>query len=145
MSSIGKQLGFVQQLTMSGRLWLLSIAMLLSGVVLIGFGVFVFGTSLKTGVLALMVCWVSSALAHVGGEYPKGDYNFAARMAIQMVVRTLPPFGFALWGVKFANPPLETSLVFYILSFYLIGLVADVQLHVQRLKAEMAEREEINS
>ena len=113
--------------------------MSLAGLVIIALGVFAFGTSLFEALLGWGVCTVAALLAHLGGEFPRGDFNFAARMAIQMVVRTVPPFLVALWGVNFAEPPLETSLVFYILSFYLIGLIVDVQLHVWRLKASMAE------
>lgn len=145
MSNFGKWTERVQRLGTVGRLCLLSAIILLSGLVLIGLGVSVFGSSIHTGVFALLVCWISAVIAHVGGEYPRGEFNFAARLAIQMVVRTLPPFAFALWGIKFAEPPLETSLVFYILSFYLIGLVVDVQLHLARLKAETIQAEQFDN
>ncbi len=141
----GKGSEFVRGLNTSGRIGLFSLILLVSGVVLIGLGVFVFGISLKTGLIGWLACWIAGVIAHIGGEYPRGDFNFAARMAIQMVVRTVPPFGVALWGVKFAEPPLETSLVFYILSFYLIGLVVDVQLHLERLKAETIQSEQIGN
>ena len=121
------------------RLLLLLAIMVVSGVVIIGLGVLVMGTPWFEALLGWGVCTVAALLAHIGGEYPRGDFNFAARMAIQMVVRTAPPFLVALWGINFAEPPLETSLVFYILSFYLIGLTVDVQLHVWRLKASLAE------
>ena len=118
-----------------GRILLLAGVLVLAGLVVIGVGAGLLSASLKTGLLAWLVCTVSAVVAHVCGEYPKGVHNFAARMAIQMMVRTAIPFLVVIWGLKFAKPPLETSLVFYILSFYLVGTLADVQLHVRRLKA----------
>ena len=126
------------------RLLILSLTLLVTGILIIGLGVLVFGAQIQTGLLGWFVCTIAALLAHVGGEYPRGDFNFAARMAIQMAVRTLPPFLIALWGINFVEPPLETSLVFYILSFYLIGLVVDVQLHVLRLKMSIAASSRIN-
>ena len=123
------------------RMLLLLAVMLLSGVLVISLGVLAFGTGLLEALLGWAVCTVAALIAHVGGEYPRGDFNFAARMAIQMMVRTLPPFLVALWGINFVQPPLETSLVFYILSFYLVGLFVDVQLHVWRLRASLSESE----
>jgi hypothetical protein len=57
-------------------------------------------------------------------------------MALQIVARTLLPFVVAVWGLYFAEPPLEKSLVLYMILFYLVGLVADVQLSLGRIKAE---------
>ena len=129
--------------TMTSRIAILLSVMVVAGLFVIGVGVGLLGASLSNALIAWSVCTVSALLSHVGGEYPRGDYNFAARMAIQMVVRTMIPFGVAIWGVKFAEPPLETSLVFYILSFYLVGTLADVHLHVRRLEAESAQAERV--
>ena len=131
--------GTTSEDTMASRVTALLGVMIVAGIVIIGVGSGLLGASLSNALIAWSVCTVSALLAHVGGEYPKGTHNFAARMAIQMVVRTVIPFGVALWGVKFAEPPLETSLVFYILSFYLVGTLVDVQLHVRRLKSESTE------
>ena len=117
------------------RLCVLCSILLLAGLVLIPVGVFLFGSSVQVALLAWLVCSLSAVFAHFGSEFPRGDMNFAARLAIQMVVRTVPPFALAIWGVKFAMPPLETSLVFYILAFYLAGLIADIQLQLGQLNA----------
>ena len=130
--------------SLSSRLMLLFVVMLVSGALIVGLGIGLFGAGLFESLLGWAVCTVAAMLAHVGGEFPRGEFNFAARMAIQMVVRTVPPFLVALWGINFAEPPLETSLVFYILSFYLIGLLVDVQLHVWRLSASIAESSRAN-
>ena len=129
--------------SMVGRMMLLAGVMFVAGLVIVGIAAGLFSASLTNGLIAWLVCTISALAAHVGGEYPKGDYNFAARMAIQMVVRTVLPFGVAIWGVKFAEPPLETSLVFYILSFYLIGTLTDVQLHVRRLRKISSQAEQM--
>ena len=130
--------------SLSSRLMLLFVVMLATGFLVVGLGVGLFGTGVLEALLGWAVCTIAAMLAHIGGEFPRGDFNFAARMAIQMVVRTVPPFLVALWGVNFAEPPLETSLVFYILSFYLIGLLVDVQLHVWRINASMLESSRAN-
>ena len=115
------------------RMVLLAGIMVAAGVVIGSLGIFGFGTSVTTFTIAWIACTASALLAHVFGEYPQGDYNFAARMALQMVVRTVPPFAVAICCIKFVEPPLETSLVFYILSFYMIGLAADIKLQLGSL------------
>ena len=122
--------------SLTSRMMVLSAVMLLAGVLVVAIGVGVFGTGVYEALLGWAVCTIAAVLAHIGGEYPRGDFNFAARLAIQMVVRTVPPFAVALWGTNFAEPPLEKSLVFYMILFYLIGLVTDVQLSLARLKTE---------
>ena len=118
------------------RLALLAIVVVFAAVVFTSIGTLLFQTDLKTPAIALVACLVSALLAHVAGEYPKGDELVMARMAMQMVVRSALPFLVAVWGIYFADPPLEKSLVFYMILFYLVGLVADVQLSLARLNAE---------
>jgi hypothetical protein len=118
------------------RLVLLAIVVVGAGVVASLVGTFLFQADIKTAVIALLACLVSALLAHVAGEFPKGDELMMARMAMQMAVRSVLPFGVAVWGIYFAEPPLEKSLVFYMILFYLAGLVTDVQLNLARLKSE---------
>ena len=114
------------------RLVLLAIVVLGSTVIASVVGVLLFSTGFKTLLVALAACLVSSLLAHVAGEYPKGDELVMARMAVQMVVRGALPFLVAVWGIYFVDPPFEKSLVFYMILFYLVGMVADVQLSLAR-------------
>ena len=118
------------------RLAVLAIIILGVGVVATMLGMALFHTDLKTAAIALIACLVSALFAHVAGEYPKGDELIAARMTLQMVVRSVLPFAVAVWGIYFSEPPLEKSLVFYMILFYLVGLVAEVQLSLARLRAE---------
>lgn len=118
------------------RLVLLAIVVFGAGVVATLLGMVVFQTGWKTAAIALFACLVSALFAHVAGEFPKGDELIAARMALQMVVRSVLPFVVAVWGIYFSEPPLEKSLVFYMILFYLIGLVAEVQLSLARLRIE---------
>jgi hypothetical protein len=97
-------------------------------------GTLLFQADLKTSAIAWVACLLSALAAHVAGEFPKGDELIMARMAMQMAVRSAPPFLVAVWGIYFVEPPLEKSLVFYMILFYLVGLVADVQLSLARLK-----------
>ena len=118
------------------RLAVLAIIILGVGVVATMLGMALFHTDLKTAAIALIACLVSALFAHVAGEYPKGDELITARMTLQMVVRSVLPFAVAVWGIYFSEPPLEKSLVFYMILFYLVGLVAEVQLSLARLRAE---------
>ena len=90
---------------------------------------------MRLAILALAVCVISSLVAHVAGEYPSGDENFAARLALSMAVRTGLPL-LAVIVVK-ASPeiPFESGFVLLVILFYCVGLVVDVSLHSARLKA----------
>lgn len=97
-------------------------------------GHFLFGSGIQVGVLAILVCSLSASLAHGLSEFPKGDEYALLRIFIGMSVRTAPPFLLALWGLYFSEPPLEKSLVLYIILLYLVGLLTDVAFNVSRLK-----------
>ena len=131
--------------SMATRLLVVAACLFLSALVVVPLGMFVFQTSLQTALLAFFVCLVAALVAHVAGEYPEGNEFIMARMAIQMAVRTVLPFVAALWAINFANPPFEKSLVFYIIVFYLIGLVVDVQLNLARIKANDPGNPELDS
>lgn len=130
---------------MATRIAVLAALMIVSGIVIIPVGVIGFQTSIQTALLALLVCLVAGVIAHVAGEHPKGDVFIMARMMIQMAVRTSIPFAFALWAINFANPPLEKSLVFYIILFYMVGLVSDLQLNLARIKANDPSNPKVDS
>lgn len=85
--------------------------------------------------VAMGVCVISSLVAHVVGEYPRGDDYFAARMALSLAARTAPPFLLVIIVKLNPSLPFGAAFVLYIVLLYLIGLVVDVQLHVSRLKS----------
>lgn len=132
----GMQTGFWKRASSRGlgpRLLLLAMVVLIVAVPVAAVGALLLGTCWKAAGVALVACLASALLAHVAGEYPRGDMLIMARMAIQMVVRTALPFLVALWGIYFVDPPFEKSLVFYMILFYMVGLVAEVQLSLNRL------------
>ena len=86
-----------------------------------------------TGLLALVVCLVSTLAAHVASEYPRGHELLMARMAMQMAIRVSIPGLVAVWGIYLKDPPLDLSLVFYIIFFYFVGMIADVQVALKKL------------
>ena len=65
------------------RLSLLSAVVLGSAVLITLVGVMMFDTSYQTAAIALVACLISALLAHVAGEYPRGDEFMMARMAVQ--------------------------------------------------------------
>ena len=87
------------------------------------------------GVLALGVCVISSLVAHVAGEYPSGDDNFAARLALSMAVRTGLPFLTVIVVKVVPSIPFESGFVLLVILFYCVGLAVDVSLQAARLKA----------
>lgn len=126
----------VSTLSLASRLAILALALTACAAVAGFVGVWMLGGSLQILLFAFLPCLVGALLAHVAGEYPKGDLYIMARMAVQIVVRTLPPFVVAVWALYFVEPPLDKSLVFYMILFYLVGLVMDVQMSLARLKSE---------
>lgn len=119
---------------MATRLLILAAVMLVVGALTISAAVHFQVVELEAAVLALIVCVISSQLAHIVGEYPSGDDYFMARLAASISVRTGIPL-FAVVFVKLSPKiPFEPAFVFFIVLFYLVGLFVDVALHVLRLK-----------
>lgn len=116
------------------RLVMLSSALLAVGVVAIALSVQLGGVSFSMALLAFVVCAVSTLLAHVAGEYPAGDDNFAARLALSMAVRTGPPFLLVILMKLNSELPLPPGFVVLIVLFYIVGLAVDVSLQSYHLK-----------
>ena len=114
------------------RLIFLTVVELLAGVVAISVCWFL-EINVFTGLLALGVCLVSTLAAHVASEYPRGHELLMARMAMQMAIRVSVPGLVAVWGIYLKDPPLDLSLVFYIIFFYFVGMIADVQVALKKL------------
>lgn len=114
------------------RLVFLTVVELLAGVVAISVCWFL-EINVFTGLLALGVCLVSTLAAHVASEYPRGHELLMARMAMQMAIRVSVPGLVAVWGIYLKDPPLDLSLVFYIIFFYFVGMIADVQVALKKL------------
>ncbi|MFT5300021.1 MAG: hypothetical protein ACI87E_000494 [Mariniblastus sp.] len=123
---------------LGSRLVVLGLIVLVVSVLIALVGTLLFQTDIRCASIAVITCLVASLLAHVAGEYPKGNELIVARMAIQMVVRSALPFVVAVWGIYFCDPPLGKSLVFYMIVFYLVGLIAEVQLSLSRLKGSVS-------
>lgn len=135
-----------QQLAMQSmfvRLLFLTVVELLAGALVIPVGWFL-ETGVNTGFLALGVCLVSTLAAHVASEYPRGHELLMARMAMQMAIRVSIPGLVAVWGIYLRDPPLDLSLVFYIICFYFVGMVADVQVALKKLGPAGAGGDEIS-
>ena len=118
------------------RLLALGLWLLFAGALVGVTAMTLFGSSLYLPLMAFGACFISALLAHVFSEYPQGHVYFAARMALQLTVRTILPLALCVWGLYIATPALDKSLVFFAIIFYLVGLVADVQLTLARLRSE---------
>ena len=112
--------------------------MSLAAGVVIGVGWGVFDAPLRYGLVAWAICTGSVLVAHLCGESVKQDHLFGLKLASSMAMRTVPPFAAVAWGIKIAQPPVESSFVFYILAFYMIGTITDVLLQVKSLSGTRA-------
>ena len=132
---VNSQSETVRSFGLMTRLGLIAGAVLVVGALSL-WAVYQFGfCDMRLAILALVVCVISSLVAHVAGEYPSGDENFAARLALSMAVRTGLPF-LAVIGVKLApNIPFEPGFVILVILFYCVGLAVDVPLQAARIKA----------
>ena len=107
--------------------------------IVLGFFVLLLATlmaaDLRLAGLAWLVCAVGTVLAHVFSWFPRGAEFLMLRLAGGMVSRTLLPLGFAIWGLKFCEPRIETSIVLILVLVYMAGLVADSYLNLSRSRA----------
>lgn len=90
--------------------------------------------------VAWLVCAVSTLVAHVAAEFPRGVEYALARMLVGMAARTVLPLLFAVWGLYLSEPPMEREIVFVLVLLYLVGLVADSVLSIKRVQAEIPQR-----
>ena len=90
--------------------------------------------------IAWLVCAVSTLAAHVAAEFPRGVAYVLVRTMSGMAARTVLPLLMAIWGLYLTEPPMEREIVFVLVLFYLVGLVADSVLSVKRVQAQMPQR-----
>ena len=95
--------------------------------------VFVFKTGVQPPLVAFLTCLFSTIAAHICGEYPQGDDFVAIRSVVSSAVRTGIPLVAIFASINIVEPPLDKSVVFYMILFYLVGLVIDMQLNLARL------------
>lgn len=119
--------------TLAGRLaWLVLLEFALAAVVVPV--AYFMGLDLRHVLIAWLVCFVGTIAAHVASEFPKGVEFVLLRMASGMACRMIFPMGFAIWGKKFSDPPVESPVILVLALFFLAGLVADSYLGLERLK-----------
>ena len=103
-------------------------------------GVVVFGLASVVGarvhlaMIAWAICAVGTIGSHLFSWYPKGNEFLMARLAGGMACRTLPAMGFAIWGLKYCEPRIETSVGLILVFVYMAGLLADLYVNLQRTK-----------
>ena len=127
--------GAVRSLGLLTRLAVIAGVLLVVGTVAIGLTSYFELCDFRFAIGALVVCVISSLVAHVAGEYPSGDENFAARLALSMAVRTGLPFLAVIVVKVVPSLPFESGFVLLVILFYCVGLAVDVSLQTARLKA----------
>ena len=115
------------------------LALLIVFEILLGFMVLLLATVLQANLSMAMIAWavcaVGNVIAHVFSWYPKGVEYVMVRLAGAMISRTAPPLGFAIWGLKFCEPPIGASIGLILVLVYMAGLVADSYLNLHRSRA----------
>lgn len=95
------------------------------------------GGDMTTAGLAWLACFVGTIGGHLASEYPAGNEYALLRLAAGMACRTILPMGFAAWAAKIKEPPVDQPAMAVLIFAYLVGLVADSMLSIQRLKPVM--------
>ncbi len=91
--------------------------------------------SATAALLASVVCWLGASAAHLLGIYPRGEVFLTTRLYASSAVRIALPV-LLLLVVKLRFPSLMSGgMVYYVILFYLAGLVTDVASQFQRLRA----------
>ena len=94
----------------------------------------VVGAKIQLAMVAWAICAVGTIGSHLFSWYPKGNEFLMARLAGGMACRTLPPLGFAIWGLKYCEPRISTSIGLILVFVYMAGLFADLYVNLQRSK-----------
>ncbi len=106
---------------------------LVLGVVVFGLASLV-GAKIQHAMVAWSVCAVGTIGSHLFSWYPKGNEFLLARLAGSSACRTLPALGFAIWGLKYCEPRISTSIGLILMFVYMSGLLADLYVNLLRSK-----------
>jgi len=120
-------------MTLGKCLAILIVFELVLGVLVFGLASLV-GARVELAMIAWAVCAVGTIGSHLFSWYPKGNEFLMARLAGGMACRTLPALGFAIWGLKYCEPRIETSIGLILVFVYMAGLFADLYLNLCRSK-----------
>ena len=121
-------------MTLGKCLTILIVFELVLGVVVFGLASMV-GANIQHTMVAWAVCAVGAVGSHLFSWYPKGNEFLMARLAGGSACRTLPALGFAVWGLKFCEPRISTSIGLILVLVYMAGLVADSYLNLRRSRS----------
>jgi len=119
------------------RSLLLLSLILVGSVAVVGSVAMVIGnwSSVPVILLAGSVCLAAALIAQVLGEFPRGDFFIFTRLACATAMRLSLPL-VLLFALKLNDSPLlSKGLVWYVVAFYLIGLLTDTILHARRVRA----------
>lgn len=104
------------------------------------------------GFAICIVVWavivVSAVAAYLIGSIFSSAEMFQSQMMIGMGIRTGIPLAFALWVVEFSKSWLDYGCIYYLFTFYFLGLAVDVFMMVATFRpepAKAAEKSAMNS
>lgn len=121
-------------MTLGKCLTMLVIFELLLGVVVFAVASMV-GAEVQLAMVAWAICAAGTIGSHLFSWFPKGNEFLMARLAGGMACRTAPALGFAIWGLKYCEPRISTSIGLILVFVYMAGLLADLYVNLQRSKA----------
>jgi len=105
------------------------------------FGVTLFVRDMSTAMVALIaagVCCVAAVAGHFLSIYPKGDVFRLARLYQSMAIRIGIPVLFLFLCRALFTEQFDRGMVYFVLLFYLVGVLTEVLVQVRRLKVLQA-------
>ncbi len=101
--------------------------------------------SVPTVLLVSGVCFLAAVLAHLVGEFPRGEIFLTSRVLASAFVRAGIPLVLLLI-LKITNSHhLENGAVYFVCVLYVVTLVADLMIHVRQFKSLMTPNKHLSS
>jgi len=100
------------------------------------------GAGFTICLLVWLVIVVAAVAAHFIGRIFSSAEMFQSQLMIGMGVRTGIPLAFALWVVEFSKTWLDYGCIYYLFTFYFLGLAVDVFMMVATFRPEAAKAAE---
>jgi hypothetical protein len=83
--------------------------------------------------LAAIACLGGAAVAHVFNIFPRGDYLITSRLMLSSAARVVLPLTLLAVCKSFRPDLLERGMVYFVILFYLVGLLTDLATRMHRL------------
>jgi len=125
------------ELTSTLKVRLLKISLMFLAVALPVFVIVYVAWGIETACVALaaaLSCGLGAVLAHVCSELPRGDMLIMVRLMSSSMVRVGVPLILLLVAKLAFTELFDRGMVYFVILFYVVGLLTDVKLQMKRYK-----------